>query len=390
VQLWSPVMARILFVATAGAGGDMQPLAAAALALKDRGHEVTVLGDRSVARSLAWSNVVREVLPRELDLGPALVGAIRDAMEATGGDLVAAGPMVQSRMAAWAGRVARPVADAIREHRPAVAVTSLFGVEVLHEVNPRCRWGVINSTFYVGPNPPRPLEMDFGPRAVPLISRYATLLASPDLVLHATDAVFDLSFDRLPDRHHYVGPLGVWEPPMERPPYLDEPGDPWILISISSQMQDDIPIAETALEALADRPVRVILTIGPDHAPSELANVPRNVHVEQVVSHAAVLGRARLLLSHAGHGSVMKALWHGVPMVLVPWGRDQPGVAARAQALGVAEVVPRDEVSGGTISAAFDRVITDEEIRDQVARHATRLRSTDPGGVTAALVEEIL
>ena len=45
--------------------------------------------------------------------------------------------------------------------------------------------------------------------------------------------------------------------------------------------------------------------------------------LEQTVSHSAVLERGVLMVSHAGHGSVMKALWHGRPMVLVPWGRDQ-------------------------------------------------------------------
>ena len=60
-----------------------------------------------------------------------------------------------------------------------------------------------------GPNPPQPIELDIGAHAVPLIARYARLLDRPDLVLHATDDVFDLAFDRLPDRHHYAGPLGI-------------------------------------------------------------------------------------------------------------------------------------------------------------------------------------
>jgi UDP:flavonoid glycosyltransferase YjiC (YdhE family) len=195
------------------------------------------------------------------------------------------------------------------------------------------------------------------PRAIPLLARYAALLGSPDLVLHATDPVFGLSFDGLPETRRYVGPLGVWEPRSTPPDYLEEPGDPWVLVAISSQMQDDIPIAQAALDALADRPVRVLLTVGPEHLLTELSAVPPNARVEQVVSHSAVLERARLLLSHAGHGSVMKAIRYGVPMVLVPWGRGQPGVAARADALGVAAVVPRegsfgcdDRRSGGSRS----------------------------------------
>jgi UDP:flavonoid glycosyltransferase YjiC (YdhE family) len=86
----------VLAVATAGAGGDVQPLIAAALALRDRGHETSFVGDASVARSLAPLGVETEVLAPELDLGPRLVSAIRDAMTATGGDLTAAGPIVRA------------------------------------------------------------------------------------------------------------------------------------------------------------------------------------------------------------------------------------------------------------------------------------------------------
>jgi UDP:flavonoid glycosyltransferase YjiC (YdhE family) len=383
-------MGRVLVVATAGAGGDLQPLIAVALALRDRGHDLVVLGDRSVERSLVGMGVATEVLPPELDLGPALIGAIRKAMEATEGDLAAAGPLVQERMTAWAGSVAGPVERAVSTHGPNVVVTSLFGVEVLAEIDLACPWVVVNSTFYVGPDPPRPIEEDFGPRAVPLLSRYASLMGVPDLVLHATDRVFDLSFDGLPERHHYVGPLGIWESVAAPPSYLDEPGDPWVLASISSQMQDDLPIAREVLKALADRRVRVLVTVGPDHDPSELSTVPTNAHVEQVVPHSGVLERARLFIGHAGHGSVMKALWQGVPMVLVPWGRDQPGVAARASALGTAVVVSRDEASAEAIRLAADRVFDDEHMRDAAANHAGRLRSTDPPAVASELIEGIL
>jgi UDP:flavonoid glycosyltransferase YjiC (YdhE family) len=382
-------MRRILVVATAGAGGDLQPLMSAGLALQDRGHELVVLGDRSVRRSLAGLNVRTEVLPSELDLGPVLGGAIRDAMAAADGDLAAAGPIVEERLGAWADDVAGPVAKAVKTHRPDALMTSLFGVEALRKAEPPCPWVVVNSTFYIGPDPPRPVESDIGPRALPLLARYASLLGSPDLVLHATDPVFDLSFAGLPERHHYVGPLGIWEPPSERPSFLDEPGDPWVLVSISSQMQDDLPIAQAALTAMADRPVRVIVTVGPGHEHAELPTVPSNARVEQVISHAAVLEQARLLLSHAGHGSVMKALWYGCPMVLVPWGRDQPGVAARAEALGVAEIVPRDQASAETIRGAVARVLEDEAIMEKVEEHAARLRLTDPPAVAAGLIEDL-
>jgi hypothetical protein len=379
----------VLVVATAGAGGDLQPLVAAMIALRSHGYDVLFVGDGSVARALRQLDVPTEVLPAELDLGPRLVEAIRDAMTSTGGDLVAAGLIVRERMSVWAQEVAQPVGEIVRERRPAAIVTSLFGVEVLTTLAPDCPWSVVNSTFYVGPEPPRPLEEDFGPRAIPLIARYASLLESADLVLHASDRLFDFSFDRLPNHHRYVGPLGIWEPPGEPLAYLAEPGDPWALVTISSQLQDDMALAEAALKALAPHRLRVLLTIGPDHDPTQLTSVPANARVERTVSHAAVLERAALLVSHAGHGSVMKALWYGRPMVLVPWGRDQPGVAARGAALGVAKVVPREEASAEALAAAIRAVLENERMHQEAERQAARLRATDPPRVAAELLETL-
>jgi UDP:flavonoid glycosyltransferase YjiC (YdhE family) len=384
------VPGRILVVATAGAGGDLQPLVAAALALRSRGHQTLFVGDESVARSLRPLGIETEILPAELDLGPHLVAAIREAMSATGGDIVAAGPIVQHRLSDWAQRMGGAVAGLARERDPAAIVTSLFGVEVLAAVAPACPWAVINSTFYVGPGAPRALEEDIAPRAIPLIRRFAELLGCAQLVLHATDPVFDFSFDRLPDRHHYVGPLGLWEPPSEIPAYISEPGDPWALVTISSQLQDDLPLAHAALRALADRPLRVMLTLGPGHEPGDLGEVPANARVENSVSHAAVLEHGALLVSHAGHGSVMKALWYGRPMVLVPWGRDQPGVAARASALGIAETLPRDDASPENLRDAIDAALGGDRMREQAQYHAQRLHATDPPETAAALIQALL
>lgn len=386
----SGTMARVHFVATAGAGGDLQPLLATAVALRDRGHDVSLVGDRSVERAVVDLSMEAEALPPEYDLGPALVAAVRDAMSEAGGDVTQAGPIVQHRMTDWAEAVAPAVASSIRARKPDVLLTSLFGVEALQAADPACPWVVINSTFYIGPDPPRPLEADWNVRAIPLIARYASLLEAADLVLHATDQVFDFGFDRLPPRHHYVGPLGIWEPALPVPVYLDEPGPPWGLVTISSQLQDDLPLLEATLDATAGKGLRVVATVGADRTTEHFASPPANAHVERTLSHAAVLERASVLVSHAGHGSVMKALKHGVPMVLVPWGRDQPGVAARAQALGTAIVVDRHAADAETISTAIDTCLANEEMREATSQHRTRLATGDPQVMAADHIEALL
>ena len=79
------------------------------------------------------------------------------------------------------------------------------------------------------------------------------------------------------------------------------------------------------MQAIAHSHHRLAVTVGLGHLPEELAPIPANSHVEQYIPHSAVLGKSRLFVSHAGHGSVMKSLLYGVPMVLVPWSRDQLG-----------------------------------------------------------------
>ena len=100
-------------------------------------------------------------------------------------------------------------------------------------------------------------------------------------------------------------------------------------------------------------------------------------------------GAWSLVVSHAGHGSVMKALWHGRPMVLMPWGRDQPGVAARARALGVAEVVQRGENAEAELRDAIDRVLADSGMKSAATAHAERLRKTNPPRLAASLLQAL-
>lgn len=380
-------MKKILILATGGAGGDLQPLVAVTLGLIERGHELLILGDNSVASAIKDLGVKTAVLPPAYDFGPRLIAAIQDGQ---GLEPAAQGELVQQRTAAWARELATTVQSLIREHKPDLLLTSLFGVGVAHLASSGMDlpWCVINSTFYVGPNPPRALEADFSGRAVPLIRYFVPLLAQAHLVLHATDPIFDYNYADFPPTHHYVGPL-IWETPAPIPDYLDKPGDPWLLVTLSSQQQDDVTLAQVALQSLAHQPVRVILTIGGGHQPTEINHIPNNARIEQYVPHSKVLERGRLLLSHAGHGSVMKALWYGVPMVLIPWGRDQPGVAARAEHLGVAKVVAREQLTNERLTIAIQQVLEDRHIRETVSEVAQRLRTHDPVATACNLLEQL-
>ena len=380
-------MKKILILATAGAGGDLQPLLAVALGLRQRGHELIFFGDTTVVATLKSMGIETFGAAPEHDLGPRLLALSK---ERQGLDLAAQAALTRQRLTMWSQELAPVVEGLLHDQQVNLLVTSLFGVGIAQQVSTQGRfsWCVINSTFYVGPHPPRSLEQDFHERTVLLFRSYfIPLLEEAPLVLHATDPVFDYNHTALPARHHYVGPL-LWEAPAAIPAYLAEPGPPWVLVTLSSMVQDDLPLAQAALATLASHPLRVILTLGGDRQQVVLP-VPPNARVEPYVPHSVVLERAKLLLSHAGHGSVMKALWYGVPMVLVPWGRDQPGVAARAEQLGVARVVARDQLTDARLTESLTQVLEDRRYQQRAQEISRRLQAEAPVATACRWIEQL-
>jgi UDP:flavonoid glycosyltransferase YjiC (YdhE family) len=130
---------------------------------------------------------------------------------------------------------------------------------------------------------------------------------------------------------------------------------------------------QRVLAGLRDLPINLIVTVGRDLDPEELGTQPANVHVERFMPQVALLPHCDLVLSHAGSGSVLGALAHGLPMVLIPIGADQPLNAARCQALGVAEVLDAVDATPGMVRAAVSSVLGDagfrgtaERIRDEI------------------------
>ena len=96
---------------------------------------------------------------------------------------------------------------------------------------------------------------------------------------------------------------------------------------------------ERVLTGLNRLPGSVVVTVGRDLDPASLGPQPANVHAHRFIPQSLLLPHCDVVVSHAGSGSVIGALAHGLPMVLLPMGADQPLNAARAEALGVARVL---------------------------------------------------
>ncbi|MGI5487219.1 glycosyltransferase [Microtetraspora malaysiensis] len=399
-------MSKNFLFATWSGGGAVPPTLSVARALRERGHGVRVLADRSLhdevaaggAEPIAWTTApqgdttdpAKEVLKDFEARTP--MGAFARLR-----DRIVCGP---------AADYARDTLAELRAH-PAdvlVADSSLLGTLTAGEAA-----GIpvasLATTIYPMPTPGAP---PFGPGLAPATgmlgrlrdriltglimkpwakglpalnaARVANGLSPLDSVIDAFGRVdrclvlspraLDYPSRRFPDYVRHVGPRlddPAWVGELELPK-----GDaPLVLVSLSSTFMNQRAVLERIAEALGTLPVRALLTTGPAVDPATV-RAPGNVRVTAAAPHSLALRHTAVTITHAGHGTVVKSLAAGVPLVCVPLGRDQSEVARRVELAG-AGITTGKGASPGTIARAVDRVLHDPSYQREARRLATEI-----------------
>ena len=196
-----------------------------------------------------------------------------------------------------------------------------------------------------------PLRAGLG---LPAVARIEDVYLAADAVVVYTAEPFEYPRTDWPAKVSLVGP-GLWEPAAEPPGWLEELDRPLVLVTCSTLFQNDRRLAEVACDAVADGPYELVVTTA-DVDPAGLPTAA-NVRVERFLPHAPLLARAACIVCHAGMGSTQKALAHGVPVVAVPFGRDQPEVARRVEVAGAGVRLPARRLTPKRLRAAVDQAI---------------------------------
>jgi UDP:flavonoid glycosyltransferase YjiC (YdhE family) len=142
---------------------------------------------------------------------------------------------------------------------------------------------------------------------------------------------------------------------------------------------------ERIVAALATLPIRALVTTG---GATLRSTPPDNVHVARFVPHAQVLPEAAAVVTHAGLGTVHAALAHGLPLVCLPIGRDQPDNAARVQWHG-AGVRLSPKSSPEVIRAAVVRVLGDPAFALSAGRLAAAFAEQRPAELAQSALEAV-
>jgi UDP:flavonoid glycosyltransferase YjiC (YdhE family) len=189
-----------------------------------------------------------------------------------------------------------------------------------------------------------------------------------------------------PNSFRYFGPFAErgassnWASPW---PSSDE--RPLVLVSFSTgPYWDQTSRILRTVEALSVCPCRVFVTSGRTHiAPAQM---PGNTVVVERAPHDAILPKAALTVTHAGHGTLLASLSHGVPLLCLPNPvADQPSLARQIEILGCGLSLDGETASSAAIRAAVERLLKGPSYEARASILADRI--SDSPGVACAVSE---
>ncbi|MDJ0455961.1 glycosyltransferase [Arthrobacter sp. NQ7] len=211
------------------------------------------------------------------------------------------------------------------------------------------------------------LRADLSGGTLPPVGGADEMFRTAPLMLVTTSEPFEYPHpDWAPDVR-MIGALD-WEPPAEPPAWLRDSTEPMVLVTTSSEYQADEAIVRAALAGLAAEPFTIVATLPAARTGSAGAHrasgtdafgpVPANARLEHFVPHGPVLDHAAVAITHGGMGATQKALSKGVPVVVVPFGRDQHEVAARVVAADAGVRLGRTNLTPDRLRAAVQQALT--------------------------------
>ncbi len=190
---------------------------------------------------------------------------------------------------------------------------------------------------------------------------------------------------------YYTGPfVHAKQRPAVEFPWESLDGRPLVYASMGTLQNGSEAIFRTIAEACACLDVQLLISLGGGLDPAKLGKLAGNPLVVRYAPQLEILKRAALVITHAGINTVLESLCEGVPLVAVPLGNDQPGVAARVKARGACVVVPRQRLNPTRLRKAVMQVLQDPRFREAAQSLQRTLQRMDGPGRAAELIELVL
>jgi UDP:flavonoid glycosyltransferase YjiC (YdhE family) len=206
---------------------------------------------------------------------------------------------------------------------------------------------------------------------------------APELVLVTAPRWLDIDCDA-PANVVHAGPLGVTVHP--RRPRRADAVRPRVLLTFSTTvMEGQAALIDHVCEAVAGLDLEAVLTLGPAVRREEV-RVAGGIEVVAFADHDRLLPDAAAVVGHGGLGTVLRALAHGVPQLLLPLGRDQAFNGGRVERLDAGIRLPTDS-SPDQIRTALGALLTDPRFATAADSLARRIAADSPDRTAAEALE---
>jgi UDP:flavonoid glycosyltransferase YjiC (YdhE family) len=366
---------RVLVV-TWGPGGNLPPMLAAAECLARHGHEVVAMASRHTrdpleVRGFQWVGFRRSPDP---DVGVAFEAQASEVMATIAGlDLA-----LDAREAIDEVRPDLIVADCMLPSAlTAGEATGTPSASIVHFLYGSARLRMLES----GDGWTTDLRTLASTRRALGLAPFDDGVAAweaPELVLVTAPEWLDLDAGA-PDHVVHAGPLGIEVRP-------GHGGRGRALLSFSTTVMEGQPeLVERMCGAVVGLGLRPTLTLGPA-LPPEAIDVPDEVEVLAFADHDRLMPECSIVICHGGLGTVLRALAHGVPLVVLPLGRDQALNASRVEDMGAGIALPETSPMDG-IRAAIRTLLTDVSFRAAAGEAARRIARDQPDRQAADALE---
>lgn len=368
-------MASILFVTWDG-GGNLPPALGIAAELRDRGEQVRFLGHEQQRQAIEGSGLRFEpyrharpwssTAPEDGLRGAATIFSVFTD-RGPGEDLLAS--------------IGRELADLV-----VIDCLLLGALDAADRAG--LRRAVLVHTFY------QYLAAKWSQGPAGILGRLkgqhpVRLWSAADLVLIATLADLDPAARRgLPPHFRYTGPVLRVQAPQPVP----EPSDsPHVLVSLSTTYYSgQLKALQSILDALADLPVRAVVTTGPAIDPGRLCP-PANARLHRHLPHDEVMPGVSLVICHGGHATTMRALAHNRPALIMPMHPmlDQPMIGEAVKEQGAAAILPKT-ASPEQIREAIKPLLSDGPHRNAAGQLGAKIRAHDSAATAASHLATLL
>lgn len=144
-----------------------------------------------------------------------------------------------------------------------------------------------------------------------------------------------------------------------------------------------------ALDGLAALDARVLVTVGPGGDPDAFGPQPDHVTVTRYVPQTALLPRCVLVVSHAGSGTFLAALDHGLPQLCLPQAADQFGNARQCAAAGAGVCLLPADVTADAVRDAATRLLTDAAFSTRAGELRDELRAMPHPDDLVPMIEQL-